>query len=102
VRDGGGPLALIGAALFNVFFYVWTLVLSALVLPAYPFLSDRGMRAVARLWAGVMLGALGVLTGVGTRSAGGRRKHPRSSPVSTSRPGRRSPSSPWRATCRSG
>jgi 1-acyl-sn-glycerol-3-phosphate acyltransferase len=62
--DGGGPLALIGAALFNVFFYVWTFVLSALALPAYPFLSDRGMRVVARLWAGVMLAALRILTGV--------------------------------------
>lgn len=63
--SGGGPLALVGAVLFNVFFYAWTAVLSALVLPAYPFLSERGMRAVARFWAGGLLAALRVLTGVG-------------------------------------
>jgi len=57
-------MALIGAAAFNGFFYLWTFVLSALVLPAYPLLSDRGMRRVARFWAGGILAALRVLTGV--------------------------------------
>lgn len=64
MRDGGGPLALVGAALFSVFFYAWTFVLSALVLPTYPFLSERGMRRVARFWARGLLAGLRLLTGV--------------------------------------
>lgn len=50
-------LAFLRSFLFDLFFYIWTVVYCLSVLPAYPFLSAPGMRAVARTWErGVLLG----------------------------------------------
>ena len=52
------------AFLFNLFFYAWTALLCVLTLPAYPFLSERGMRWVARFWMHGLQRALRLLIGL--------------------------------------
>ena len=52
------------ALLFNLFLWVWTAVFSLAVLPAFPFLSPAGMRAVARRWERGIAAALRLLVGL--------------------------------------
>lgn len=58
------PLQLARAGLFNAFFYVWTTVLCLGALPAVPFLSPGGVRAIARFWMRGLHRALRVLVGL--------------------------------------
>jgi 1-acyl-sn-glycerol-3-phosphate acyltransferase len=53
------------AFLFNALFYLWTAVMCLVSLPAFPFLSPAGMRAVARFWERGVLWLLEVVVGLG-------------------------------------
>ena len=58
------PLLALRALLFNLFFWVWTVVLCLIVLPAFPFLSPAAMRAVARFWERGIAAGLRLLVGL--------------------------------------
>lgn len=64
MRSTARPESIVGSALFNVYFYAWTFAVCVGALPAYPFLDDRGMRVVARVWSKGLLWGLRVLAGV--------------------------------------
>lgn len=57
-------LLVLRSTAFNVFFYLWTPIFLLLTLPAFPFLSPAGVRAVARSWERGTLAALKVLVGL--------------------------------------
>lgn len=64
---------------FDLFLYLWTVVVCLAVLPAYPFLTARGMRAVARFWERVLLVALRWIVGLDHEVRG--REHLPKTPV---------------------
>jgi 1-acyl-sn-glycerol-3-phosphate acyltransferase len=70
------PLLAARALLFNLFFYVWTTLLSVLTLPAYPFLSERGMRWVARFWMHGLQAVLRLVVGLSYEVRGRERLPP--------------------------
>lgn len=49
---------------FQLFFYLWTAVLCLALLPVFLFLSPRAVRATARFWERVTLGALRLVVGL--------------------------------------
>ena len=61
---------------FQLVFYLWTAVLCLSVLPAFPFLSAGGMRAVARFWERVTLAALRLTVGLSYEVRGRERLPP--------------------------
>ena len=73
------PLLVLRSTAFNLFFYLWTVVYLLLTLPAFPFLSPAGVRAVARCWERVTLGGLRLLVGLDHEVRG--REHLPSTPV---------------------
>lgn len=58
------PLMALRAAAYNAWFWLWTTLVCLTVLPAYPFLSAAGMRAVARIWERGLLLGLRLLVGL--------------------------------------
>ena len=58
------PLLVLRSSAFNLFFYLWTVVLLLLTLPAFPFLSPAGVRRVARCWELGTLGGLRLIVGL--------------------------------------
>jgi 1-acyl-sn-glycerol-3-phosphate acyltransferase len=58
------PVLALRALLFQTIFYPWTTVYCLAVLPAYPFLSQSAMRAVARTWQRSILFLLRVTVGL--------------------------------------
>ena len=73
------PLLVLRSTAFNLFFYLWTVVYLLLTLPAFPFLSPAGVRAVARCWERVTLGGLRLIVGLDHEVRG--REHLPSTPV---------------------
>ncbi len=69
------PVLALRALLFQAIFYVWTTVYCLAVLPAYPFLSQPAMRAVARTWQRTILWLLRVVVGL-TYEVRGRARVP--------------------------
>ena len=67
------PVLIARSALFQATFYLWTAVFCLTVLPAYPFLSPAGMRAVARRWQRSLLWLLRVTVGLGYEVRGSER-----------------------------
>lgn len=58
------PLLAARAFLFNLYFYIWTVLLAVAGLPALPFLSEREVRAYARFWMRGIHAGLRVLVGL--------------------------------------
>lgn len=69
------PALALRALLFQAIFYVWTTVYCLAVLPAYPFLAQPAMRAVARTWQRTILWLLRVTVGL-TYEVRGRARVP--------------------------
>ena len=69
------PVLVLRALLFQVAFYLWSVVYCLAVLPAYPFLRPPAMRAVARAWERGILWLLRVTVGL-TYEVRGRERLP--------------------------
>jgi 1-acyl-sn-glycerol-3-phosphate acyltransferase len=69
------PVLALRALLFQAIFYPWTALYCLAVLPAYPFLTQPGMRAVARTWQRTILWLLKVTVGL-TFTVRGRERVP--------------------------
>lgn len=61
---------------FQLFFYLWTAVVCLGVLPAFPFLSPRATRAVARFWQRITLHGLRIIVGLSYEIRGAERLPP--------------------------
>jgi 1-acyl-sn-glycerol-3-phosphate acyltransferase len=69
------PVLVLRALLFQVAFYLWSVLFCLAVLPAYPFFSPSTMRAVARTWERGILWLLRVTVGL-TYEVRGRARLP--------------------------
>jgi 1-acyl-sn-glycerol-3-phosphate acyltransferase len=69
------PVLALRALLFQAIFYLWTTLYCFAVLPAYPFLSQSAMRAVARNWQRTILWLLRLTIGL-TYELRGRERVP--------------------------